>query len=153
VTVVLGLLQTPFREFLSGGTAVHQGGDHAWLPYISAGLSVLGVGVAWFEFGRPAATQVGFAERIPAVRDLFLHRWYLDHVYTKFVEIVIDGLFSRVCARNEERVINDGIDGFCRFTLDSGRLFSLLQSGKVRYNLFVMFVALALVALYFLITV
>jgi hypothetical protein len=68
------------------------------------------------------------------------------------VDIVIDGIFSRGCAKNEDRVINEGIDGFSRFTLDSGRFFSLLQSGKLRYNLIVMFAALALVALYFLFT-
>jgi hypothetical protein len=66
------------------------------------------------------------------------------------VTIVIDGILSRGCAKNEDRVINDSIDGFCRFTLDSGRFFAILQSGKLRYNLTVMFASLALVALYFL---
>jgi NADH-quinone oxidoreductase subunit L len=89
-------------------------------------------------------------ERIPAIRELFSQRWYLDYVYRKFVNIVIDRFFSRGCTRNEDRVINKGIDEFCRFTLDSGRFFSLLQSGKLRYNLMVMFAALTLVALYFL---
>jgi len=63
---------------------------------------------------------------------------------------VIDGLLSKGCARNEDRVINNGIDGFCHFILDSGHLLSFLQSGKLRYNLIVMFAALALVAFYFL---
>ena len=54
------------------------------------------------------------------------------------------------CAKNEDRVINDGIDGFCHYTLDTGHLLSFLQYGKLRYNLIVMFGALALVALYFL---
>ena len=112
----------------------------------------MGVGIAWFEFGRRTAPQVGFVERVPPVRELFAQRWYLDHVYRVFVDIVIDAVFSKVCARNEERVINDGIDRFSRFTLDSARFFALLQSGKLRYNLTVMFAALALVVLYFLIS-
>jgi NADH-quinone oxidoreductase subunit L len=150
VTLVLGFLETPFREFLSKGMAANQDGNHVWLPYISAGLAVIGIGTAWFEFGRRTATQIGFVERIPTIRDLFAERWYLDHLYRRFVDIIIDGVFSRGCTRNEESVINQGIDGFCRFTLDSGRFFALLQSGKLRYNLFVMFIALALAALYFL---
>ncbi len=150
VTVVLGFLETPLREFLSGATVAHRDANHAWLPYISVGLAALGVGVAWFEFGRRAAPQVGFVERIPTVRELFAQRWYLDHAYRGFVNVVIDRAFSRACAENEDRVINDSIDGFSRFTLGSGRYFSLLQSGKLRYNLIVMFAALALVALYFL---
>jgi NADH-quinone oxidoreductase subunit L len=106
--------------------------------------------MAWFEFGRRAAAQLGFVERIPPLRELFAQRWYLDHVYQWFVSIVIDGFFSKACTRNEEKVINDGIDGFCHFTLDSGHLLSFLQFGKLRYNLIVTFAALALVVLYFL---
>jgi NADH-quinone oxidoreductase subunit L len=150
VTVVLGFLEIPLREFLSGGTIAHAYGDHSWLPYISVVLAVLGVGVAWLEFGRRAAPQVGFVERLPVLRELFAQRWYLDHVYRRFVDTVIDGLFSRGCAKNEDRVINASIDGFCHFMLDSGHLLSFLQSGKLRYNLIVMFAALALAALYFL---
>ena len=150
VTMTLGFLEEPLREFLSGGTTTQPSGNHAWLPYISAGLAGLGVGVAWFEFGRRTAPQVGFVERIPRLRELFAQRWYLDHLYGRFVETVIDRIFSRGCAKNEDRVINDGIDGFSRFALGSSRLLSFLQFGKVRYNLIVMFAALALVLLYFL---
>ena len=149
-TVVLGFLEIPLREFLSGGTAAHPSADHGWLPYISAGLAALGVGITWSEFGRRAAPQIGFVERIPPLKELFTQRWYLDHVYRWFVNIIIDGFFSKACTKNEDRVINDSIDEFCDFTLDSGHLLSFLQSGKLRYNLIVMFAALALVALYFL---
>jgi NADH-quinone oxidoreductase subunit L len=152
VTLLLGFLETPLREFLSGSTAARLDGDHAWLPFTSVGLAILGVGMAWFEFGRRVAPQVGFAERIPPLRELFTQRWYLDHAYQRFVNIIIDGFFSKTCTENEDRVINDSIDGFCHFTLDSGHLLSFLQSGKLRYNLIVMFAALALVALYFLLT-
>ena len=114
------------------------------------GWQLLGVGTAWFEFGRRAAPQVGFVERIPPLRELFAQRWYLDHVYRGLWTSSSTAILSRTCAKNEDRVINDGIDGFCHFTLDSGHLLSFLQSGKLRYNLIVMFGALALVALYFL---
>ena len=152
VTVVLGFLEIPLREFLSGGMTAHMYGDHPWLPYISVLLAVLGVGIAWFEFGRRAAPQVGFVEKLPALKELFAQRWYLDHAYRRFVDAVIDGLLSKGCAENEDRVINKSIDGFCDFILDNGHLLSFLQSGKLRYNLIVMFAALALVALYFLLS-
>jgi NADH-quinone oxidoreductase subunit L len=150
VTLVLGFLEAPLRDFLSGGAANQPEAGHAWLAYAGAGLAVLGAGVAWAEFGRRKGLKVGFAERIPAMKELFAQRWYLDHLYRGIVEVIIDRGFSKACARNEERVINDSIDGFCRFTLGSGRFFALLQSGKLRYNLLVMFAAMALVALYFL---
>jgi NADH-quinone oxidoreductase subunit L len=113
-------------------------------------LAAAGVGWAWFEFGRRDAPQIGFVERVPFLRDLFAERWYLDHLYRRFVESIIDRSLARGGARIEDRVINDGIDGFSHCTLNSGRLLSFLQSGKLRYNLIVMFGALALVALYFL---
>jgi len=149
VTVALGFLETPLREFLSGGTAAHPYGGRAWLPYFSAGLAASGVGVAWFEFGRRAAPQIGFVEKFPALRELFAQRWYLDHAYRRFVNIVIDGFFSKTCTKNEDSIINQSIDVLCHYTLDSGDLLSFLQSGKLRYNLIVMFAAMALVALYF----
>jgi NADH-quinone oxidoreductase subunit L len=150
VTLVLGFLEAPLRHFLSGSAAVGPDGGHVWLRYLSVGLAVLGLGLAWFEFGRRAAPQIGFVERIPFVRDLFAERWYLDHVYRGFVSIIVEGFFARGCTKNEERVINRSIDAFSHCTLDSGRILSLLQSGKLRYNFVVMFGALALVALYFL---
>lgn len=150
VTLVLGSLEIPLREFLSGGSTAQPNADYAWLPYISVGLAVLGVGVAWLEFGRRAAPQIGFVERIPLLRELFAQRWYLDHLYQRFVANVIDGFLSKACAKNEDRVLNNSIDTFCDFTMDSGYLLSFLQFGKLRYNLIVMFAALALVALYFL---
>ena len=150
MTLVVGFLEIPFLRFISGGRVAHLDANHAWLPYVSAGLAIWGVGMAWFEFGRRAAPQVGFVERIPLLRELFAQRWYLDRLYRGFVTLVIDAVFSKGCAVNEERVINDGIDRFSRFALDSGRFFALLQSGKLRYNLTVMFAAIALVALYFL---
>jgi NADH-quinone oxidoreductase subunit L len=152
VTLILGFLEAPLRNFLSAGVTSYRVGDLAWLTYICVGLAAMGVGVAWFEFGRRSATQIGFVERIPPLRNLFAYNWYLDHLYRKLADIVIDGIFSRGCSKNEDKVINEGIDGFSRFTLDSSRFFSLLQSGKLRYNLIVMFGALALVALYFLIS-
>jgi NADH-quinone oxidoreductase subunit L len=150
VTVVMGFLETPLRQFLSAGIAAHQDLNHTWLLYVSVGLAASGVGVAWFEFGRGAALQVGFVERIPVLKELFAQRWYLDHLYRRFVNTVIDGFFSKACTKNEDRVINKSIDELSHFTLDSGDLLSFLQSGKLRYNLIVMFAALGLVALYFL---
>ena len=151
VTIVLGFLEAPLHEFISPATVNLQNRSLAWLPYLSVGLAALGIGIAWFEFGRHAAAQIGFVERIPVVRELFAQRWYLDHMYRKFTDVVIDRVLSMTCAKNENGVINNGIDGLSKFTLDSSRFFSLLQSGKLRYNFVVMFGALALVALYFLI--
>lgn len=152
VTLVLGFFQTPLENFLvghHGGAEGHGGGHHAWLLYVAVGLALSGVGLAWLEFGRKGASQVGFVERLEPVKTLFAERWYIDHFYRLFLDYVIYGIFSNLFTRNDRRVIDGGIDGICRATVGGGRMLSFLQSGMLQYNLMVMFAVLALVALYF----
>jgi NADH-quinone oxidoreductase subunit L len=152
ITLVLGFFQTPLQEFLVGHHAAgghHGGGHHAWLLYVAVGLALSGVVLAWFEFGRKGASQVGFVERIPPLCTLFAQRWYMDHFYRRFLDYFIYGTVSNLFTKNDRRVIDGGIDGMCRATIDSGRLLSFLQSGMLQYNLMVMFVVLSLVAFYF----
>ena len=152
VTLVLGFFQTPLENFLvghHGGAEGHGGGHHAWLLYVAVGLALSGVGLAWLEFGRKGASQVGFVERIEPVKTLFAERWYIDHFYRLFLDYVIYGIFSNLFTRNDRQVIDGGIDGICRATVGGGRVLSFLQSGMLQYNLMVMFAVLALVALYF----
>ncbi|MGD9207185.1 MAG: NADH-quinone oxidoreductase subunit L [Syntrophobacterales bacterium] len=152
VTLVLGFFQTPLENFLvghHGGAEGHGGGHHAWLLYVAVGIALSGVGIAWLEFGRKKASQVGFVERIEPVKTLFAERWYIDHFYRLFLDYVIYGIFSNLFTRNDRQVIDGGIDGICRATIGGGRVLSFLQSGMLQYNLMVMFAVLALVALYF----
>lgn len=152
VSVLLGFFQNSLEDFLLGrqtAMAMHGGGHYAWLPYVTVLLGLAGVALAWFEFGRRGSTQVGFVERIPPLRALFAERWYLDHFYRLFVDHVVYGVFSNLSTRNDRRVIDGGIDGICRATVGSGWVLSFLQSGKLQYNLVVMFAVLAMVALFF----
>jgi NADH-quinone oxidoreductase subunit L len=152
VTLVLGFCEGALERFLAGPRGAAEGaggGHHAWLLYAAVGLALAGVALAWVEFGRKGSAQVGFVERLPAVRALFANRWYLDHVYRRFLDYVIYGTFSNLFTLNDRRVIDGGIDGMCRATIGSGRLLSFVQSGMLQYNLMVMFAALALVALAF----
>lgn len=152
VTLVLGFFESSLVSFLVGPKAAAEsggGGHHAWLLYAAVGLALTGVALAWVEFGRKGSSQVGFVERLPALRALFANRWYLDHMYRHFLDYVIYGTFSNLFTRNDRRVIDGGIDGMCRAMIGSSRLLSFAQSGMLQYNLMVMFVALAVVALGF----
>jgi NADH-quinone oxidoreductase subunit L len=151
LTLVLGFFQTPLENFLVGhhGGGEAHGGHHAWLLYVAVGLALSGVGLAWLEFGRKGASQVGFIEKIEPISALFANRWYIDHFYRRFLDYFIYGIVSNLFTRNDRRVIDGGIDGICRATVGSGWALSFLQSGMLQYNLMVMFAVLALVALYF----
>ncbi len=153
VTLVVGFFEKPLAAFLTraaAGLAGHAAGHHAWLLYAAVGLALTGTGLAWLEFGRRGAAQVGFVERVPAVRALFANRWYLDHAYRLFLDHVIYGLFSNLFTRNDRRVIDGAIDGLCKATIGGGRLLAFMQSGMLQYNLMVIFGVLALVGLGFL---
>lgn len=148
LTLVLGLFQPVLMAFLAGDAA--EGPHPSWLFYLTMGVSIPGVLVAWLEFGRRGAARKGFVERVPALERLFVERWYLDHVYRWFVKSVVDGFFARLSARNERRVIDETIDRVCGFTLRSGRMSTFLQSGILRHNLILMFAAFILVMVCFL---
>jgi NADH-quinone oxidoreductase subunit L len=151
ITVVLGFFQAPLENGFLGyaSTIEHVGGSYVWLLYVTIGLSVCGVGLAWFEFGRKGSSQIGFVEKIQPLRALFAERWYIDHFYQRFVHYIVDGFFSKLSTRHDRQVIDGGIDGLSRSIIGSGRLLAFLQSGVLRYNLVLMFAVLAVVALYF----
>ncbi|MBI5522033.1 MAG: NADH-quinone oxidoreductase subunit L [Desulfarculus sp.] len=150
LTVLLGAAGPALQSFLAWGRPLPAGAHHTWLVWASVLVVATGAGLAWLEFGRAGAAQQGFLSRMPGLWNLFANRWYLDWLYRWLLDHVVYGLFSRLFTLNDRRVVDGGIDGFCRATLGAGWLFSLLQSGLLQYNLFTMVLVMALVGLYFL---
>ncbi len=153
VTVLLGFAQGALDHFLTEFTAMapahHDGGHHAWLPFVAIGLAVAGVALAWFEFGRKGASQVGFADRVFLFRTLFGERWFMDHFYRWFLDTVIYRGISRLCDENDRKVIDGSLDGLAHGTVESGRGLSILHLGMIQYRLMVLFVVMILLAIYF----
>jgi NADH-quinone oxidoreductase subunit L len=152
ITVLLGFAQSSLEDFFTFDPAAIQsglGGHHAWLLYATLCMAIIGVGLAWWEFGRRGASQVGFVDRIPALKALFAERWYLDRFYRHFLDVVIYRMFSKLCTQNDDKVIDGGINGLGQGTVESGRALSFLHTGMVQYKLLVAFVVVVLVALYF----
>ena len=132
MTLVLGFFEAPLETFLIGSAGIGAQDEAVglWLIFVSMALVIFGLILAWFEFGRKGSEQVGFVERIPALRELFAERWYLDHFFGWFVKNVIYRIFADLSSRNDRRVIDGCIDGFSRLVVRSGRAFSTLQSGR-----------------------
>ena len=153
ITVILGFFQGSLESFLGGHRSVsanHGGGQHIWLPFMALGLALVGVALAWMEFGRQGAKQVGFVERIPPLNHLFANRWHIDRFYRGFLDIVIYGLISRMCTQNDNKVIDGSIHGLSKGTVETGRIVSFLHSGMVQYRLLVIFIVLVLLTVYFI---
>jgi len=151
VTVLLGFFQGSLEEFFKGLKTVPtaQGGHHAWLPFVALGSAALGVVLAWLEFGRRGVEQVGFVEKIAPLNRLFSERWYIDRFYRRFLDVVIYGVISNLCTKNDNQVIDGGIDGLGRGTVETGRFVSFLHLGMIQYRLLAIFVVIILLVLYF----
>ena len=153
ITLLLGFCQGPLENFLSRQTVdqLNTNGRHLfWLPFAASGSALGGIMLAWREFGRRGAEQVGFAERITPLHDLFAERWYIDRFYRRFLDVIIYGGISNLCTRNDNTVIDGSLDGLSRGTVETGRLVSFLHSGMIQYKLLVIFIVLVLLALYYL---
>ncbi len=150
-TVLLGFFQGSLEEFFKGQKIVQaaQGGHHAWLPFVALGSAALGVVLAWLEFGRRGSEQVGFVEKIAPLNSLFSDRWYIDRFYRRFLDVVIYGVISNLCTKNDNRVIDGGINGLGRGTVETGRFVSFLHQGMIQYRLLAIFVVIVLLVLYF----
>jgi NADH-quinone oxidoreductase subunit L len=151
-TILLGFLQVPLERFLATeftAIPIPERLHCPWLPYVALGLSFGGVGLAWFEFGRKGARQVGFVECIPVLHKLFAERWYIDDFYRLFVDRVIDRGIAYLFYENDNKVIDGGIDGMCKGAVEGGRVMDLLHSTMIQYRLMMAFAVVVLLSLYF----
>jgi NADH-quinone oxidoreductase subunit L len=148
LTLLLGFFESTINHYVD----VKVPEEHGWLLVVSVCLGLLGVALTWLEFGRRRAPRIGFVERVASVRQFFLERWFLDHIYGWFVKNIIHRTFADLLTRNDNLVIDGGIHALCRFTIGSGRVASFLQPGLLRYNFVVMLVVLFLLGLYFLLS-
>ena len=156
ITVVLGFGKNMVEVFLSGlpeGAEAAAGGHHEWLLYTALSLAAVGLILAWLEFGRAKARQIGFAERIPAINALFQERWYLDRMYRRLLDVVIYRGVSNACTKNDNRVIDGGIDALSEGTIRSGRIISNLHLSMIQYKLLVIFVVIFFLAFYFFVKI
>jgi NADH-quinone oxidoreductase subunit L len=176
VSVVLGFFEHGFEHFIMRSieipqkvaihaapglhAAVHsfsEGAKQAPEPHgslllilgVSAGL--LGIALAWFEYGRQGSDRKGFLSRFPAVWKLFDLRWFLDIFYRRGLDTFVYAGLTSLFAKNDRRIIDGGIDGICIFTEESGRLLSFLQSGMLQFNLVLMVLVAGAAVLYFVI--
>jgi NADH-quinone oxidoreductase subunit L len=151
VTALLGLYEAPLDYFIAGRSKMgaHNPALHSWLPFAALAIAAAGVGLAWLEFGRREADRIGFVERIPVLNTFFAERWYIDHFYRLCLKYIVYKGFASFCKQNDDRIIDGGVDGLGKGTVEAGRILSRLHLGMVQYRLLVIFVVLVLLALYF----
>jgi NADH-quinone oxidoreductase subunit L len=151
VTLLLGFCEAPLEHFLARGlAAVEPAGGHTWVLFASLGLAAIALGLAWFEFGRRGADQVGFVERIPWLYDFFAERWYIDRFYRFALDRFVYRGIAALCAQNDQKVIDGGIDGLSRGTVNAGRRVAFLHTEMIQYRLLIIFVVMVLLGMFFI---
>jgi NADH-quinone oxidoreductase subunit L len=151
ITALLGLYEAPLDHFIAGHSKAdpHNLAPFSWLPFAGLAIAAAGVGLAWLEFGRRGADRVGFVERIPALNTFFAKRWYIDHFYRLCLQYIVYKIVADSCKQNDDRIIDGGIDGLSKGTVESGQILSRLHLGMIQYRLLVIFIVMVLLALYF----
>ena len=152
VTVVLGFFEKPVEHFVLNALGANRTlaiGHHGWLPAASGVLALGAIALAFLEFGRSSAAQVGFVERLPALAGFFGQRWYLDHLYRLLLDTLIYKGVSRLFTWNDRRVIDGALDGLAGSAASLGKYNARLHTGMIQHRLMVMFAVVVVLILYF----
>jgi len=95
-------------------------------------IALLGVMLAWLEFGRRGARQVGFIARVPALQTLFENRWYVDAVYKAvFVRLAVG--VAKLCFGAETRGLDAGADKIGEGTVAAGGGMARAHAGRLQF--------------------
>jgi NADH:ubiquinone oxidoreductase subunit 5 (subunit L)/multisubunit Na+/H+ antiporter MnhA subunit len=76
---------------------------------------------------------VGFVERVAPLRELFSRRWYIDDAYRWLLDNVLYRVFSALCTKNDQKVVDGVVDGLGRAMAAAGRILAVLHTGSVQF--------------------
>lgn len=139
VTILLGFFQISVHAFLI--EIPGHGPEHGpvWLLPATLGLAITAVVLAWIEFGRKNARQVGFVEKISPLHQLFSQRWYLDHIYRWAVDNILDRGIAALCQKNDDRVVDGSVHAFGNGIVAGARSIAAWHQALVQRKLMVLF--------------
>lgn len=138
--------------FLGDAIGAKLGIDHIHHPTIAEMapailIALLGVALAWFDFGRGRASQRGFVAAFPALERLFANRWYIDEIY-RAVFVAPALAIASLCYGSETRGFDAGADRVGAGVVESGRGVARSHTGRVQFYLGVAVVLVAGLAVY-----
>jgi len=141
-TVCLGIARGDVGRLLATGVPYLDTGAHGiGLTALTLSAALAGLALAWIDFGRAGAARNGFVARWPALRRLFLQRWYLDHAYRLLVTYGVDRGLAFLCAAGDRKIIDPGLDTLARTTVSGGRWLARLHTVGLQPRLVFMFAA------------
>lgn len=123
--------------------------DHPALAEMlpAMGVALAGVAVAWWDFGRSGASQLGFVARVAPVQRLFQAQWFIDAIYRRTV-VRLALAVARGCYGFETRAVDGSADGLARLTRSGGAATARTQAGWIQIYIGTAVVIASLLALY-----
>jgi len=110
------------------GIETHHPSLAAMAPAIAVATS--GVLMAWIDFGRKGAPQVGFISYLPPLRNLFFNGWYLDALYRRVFVAPAIGV-ARLLFGTENHALDKASDVLGQGTLQLGIGANKAQTGRL----------------------
>jgi NADH-quinone oxidoreductase subunit L len=111
------------------------------------GIALAGVAMAWWDFGRASAEQVGFISKLTAVHTLLVNQWFIDRLYFGvIVRRVID--FARLCFGFEQKGVDGGTDAIGLRTIAAGDSAAESQAGWLQVYIATAIVVVSVLSLY-----
>lgn len=126
--------------------------DHIHHPSIqemapAVAIALAGVLLAWLDFGRKGARQVGIVAMFPSLRTLFEKRWYIDEIYNAvFVRGAV--AIAKMCYGTETKGFDQGMDMLGEGTVKGGGAVARSHTGRLQLYIGAAAVVVALLALY-----
>lgn len=134
-SLFVGFIDTPwlngyFDKFLLGKEEVEH--LHWGVMIKSTVVVLLGIGLAYKQFGKITGRTEGFAEKVGWIKALLVNKYFIDDFYF----LIVRGLvipFSFVLNWIDRKVINDtGVNGSGYLVVLSGRFLSMLMNGLLQ---------------------
>ena len=113
----------------------------------TVGVVILGILIAYFDYGRDNAPRTGFISKIAPLNTLFTNKWYIDEVYRVTI-VAITHALSRILHWTENHVLDGNYDRFGLGILRTGAKSTRVQGGWMQLYLGWAIILLAVVALY-----
>jgi NADH-quinone oxidoreductase subunit L len=121
---------------------------HTFLAMLPAvGIVVLGIAVAWFDYGRAAAARTGFISHTGPLYTLFRNKWYIDDFYRAIFVRITDAMATAM-ATLETRGFDDTFDAVADGVGVVGEQTARVQCGWVQVYIGSFVVMLAAFAIY-----
>lgn len=122
--LVLGFFGAEIAALLNLQVGHHSLG--AMLPAV--GVVLLGIGLAWLDYGRRRAARRGFIAAVPALYTLFTNKWYVDDFYRAGI-VRLTLAAARLLHWLEDRALDANFDRLGGRILASGLRATRVQNG------------------------